>query len=126
MTISEMEVRQWEIWQVTWRHEDGTAKPRPVVILHVGHPLDTEDSILVCKIQSREHLSERLRLSPEDGEVFKATGLTRACFVYPKQVRVLRIAALVRKRGVLGGPYRVRVTDLIRNVRRPTRPDSSR
>lgn len=107
-------VRRWDIWQVNWRHEDGTAKPRPVVVLHIGHPLDSRDALLVCRIQSTEHDHTRICLDPGDGGAFAVTGLTKRCFAYPGQVRVIALTALLRRRGTLIQPYRRRVERILR------------
>jgi mRNA-degrading endonuclease toxin of MazEF toxin-antitoxin module len=105
------QLRQWDIWQVSWEHEDGTAKDRPALLFLPTATIHTLHSVPFIKISSKEHPSPyRFTLEPTDG-AFAATGLRKRSHFYLNLVQFIERSKLRYRRGMLG-PMTSQLLDL--------------
>ena len=92
--------RQWEIWDVRWRHETGDIKERPALVLRIDGGI-----AIGAKISSVKHQKPLVMFDPEDLE-WTELGLNKRCFLYFMDQQELHIDGdLVRRRGELGLGY---------------------
>ena len=101
MTYSGTEYHQWEIWQVDWQHEDGTSKERPALLFSSDKFNKEHDELWFAQIRSR-HLRDRYYWEFKTTDPnFRATGLTKSCFLYMTRVQKISKSKIRRYRGYL-------------------------
>jgi mRNA-degrading endonuclease toxin of MazEF toxin-antitoxin module len=98
---SKIVVCQWEIWQASWEHEDGSKKDRPVLILSSLNYSNSHSEIWVAKFTKTEISKVPHIKFDKSSPSFAQTGLTETCHLYPSQARKIDKALLIRKRGSL-------------------------
>ena len=92
---------QWEIWDATWEHEDGTSKERPVLILTSTSHNFAARKIWVAKFtKTKRDAPHRYEFAATDPS-FPRTGLTATCYLYLQEAREIDKGLLLRKRGQL-------------------------
>jgi mRNA-degrading endonuclease toxin of MazEF toxin-antitoxin module len=92
---------QWEIWQASWEHEDGTKKDRPVLILSSTKSANSGTAIWVAKF-TKTFIQGISAIKFTKGDPsFTETGLREDCYLYPCLARKIEKSALIRKRGRL-------------------------
>jgi mRNA-degrading endonuclease toxin of MazEF toxin-antitoxin module len=92
---------QWEVWQVVWKHEDGTEKARPVLILSSTQHNSKGQGIWVAKFtKTLKQQPHRIEFSKADAS-FRSTGLTDTCHLYLKEARTIDHTLLIKRRGHL-------------------------
>lgn len=94
--------RQWEIWQVRWRHEDGTSKGRPALVVSSDAHNARGGDVWCLKISGEAHaVRYRVDLETSDPE-FPLTGLTKDSYFYLTNIQRIPPSGIIRHRGVLG------------------------
>lgn len=96
-----LNVRQWEIWQVRWIHEDSTSKDRPAIAFMPAAYNAGAELIPFIKITSSEFPdAHRYEFSTSD-PAFAHTGLRKDCFAYLALVQMVKRADILFRRGNL-------------------------
>jgi mRNA-degrading endonuclease toxin of MazEF toxin-antitoxin module len=90
---------QWEIWDVQWEHkDDGTAKPRPVLILSSTAHNSQSDKVWVIKISSVKHEARFVfELNPLDPAA-AGTGLKKTSYFYLTTLREIPKTTILKER----------------------------
>src|SRR5206468_4213543 len=92
---------QWEIWEVEWKHEDGTSKNRPALLISESDYNRRHDHCVFVKISTKDHPARhKFELSPTDG-AFVSTGLKKRSFFYLKKVQAISKDRIISRRGSL-------------------------
>ena len=112
-----MAIRQWEIWQANWRHEDdGTCKPRTVLVLSPASYNETHDHIWAIKISGEKHSVPLVfELNPLD-PAFAGTGLTKTSYFYLQTARKILQSEFLYQRGRLNPMSQTFMRLLIENA----------
>ena len=92
-------VTTWDIWEADWRHEDGTRKPRPVLVLSPTAAYEGDELISVVKIQTARGRRGAWIELDDTASWFAATGLRHTCHVRVLPVRKLPASRLLYFRG---------------------------
>lgn len=107
MTISDPQplshdpIRQWDVWDVDWEHEDGTSKVRPCLVLSSNQFNEQSDKIWISRFRSAKlDIPYRIEFNKDDAS-FAATGLSKTCHLYPAQARSVSRSRFTRRRGKL-------------------------
>lgn len=77
------DVKQWEIWRVVWRHEDGTSKPRPALAVSSQAYNAANGHAVFVKITSQVHsnVPGRLKIDSANPD-FRHTGLDVTSWIH--------------------------------------------
>lgn len=100
-TRSSLVVRQWDIWEVIWLHEDGTSKARPGLAM-MPTPFNARARrVPFLKISSvRRPDPNRFDIKMSD-PTFPATGLRKDSYIYLGLVQSVDKSRILRPRGSL-------------------------
>jgi len=113
---------QWEIWEATWVHEDGTAKPRPVLVLTGTSHNFAAGKIWVAKFtKTRRDAPHRYEFNSTD-PAFPKTGLTATCYLYLQEAREIDKSLLLYKRGQLSSLAALMIGFTIKGLFKPPLP----
>lgn len=94
------DVRQWEIWQVYWKHEDGTGKERPALAVSTSAQNAATGTVRFVKITGQDHpeVPGRLQISSTDAH-FPHTGLNTTSWIHLFDDQIVAASELRHKRG---------------------------
>ena len=93
---------QWETWDVEWRHEDGTSKRRPALLISTTACNDEHEELWFVKISSRRHdVPYVVELTPND-PAFAQTGLTKTSYFYIANIQKVHKSRIYKRRGTVG------------------------
>jgi hypothetical protein len=93
---------QWEVWQVVWKHEDGTEKQRPALILSSTQHNSKGPGIWIAKFSKTPSQNPYVFEFLQTDASFASTGLTATCYLYLKEARTIDHTLLIKRRGHLG------------------------
>jgi mRNA-degrading endonuclease toxin of MazEF toxin-antitoxin module len=92
---------QWEIWDVDWKHEDGTSKRRPALLISSTEHNRQSDELWFVKVSSVKHNVPYCMEFHKDEPSFTGTGLTKTSYFYIADVRKISKSSVFRRRGAI-------------------------
>ncbi|MCO5171388.1 MAG: hypothetical protein M9894_34225 [Planctomycetes bacterium] len=91
-----MTFAQWELWEVTWRHEDGGSKPRPALLISKPDMIARGD-LHFLKLSTRCYPAVlSIEIAP-GGPLWDGTGLRVTSYLYPEVQTFAASDALMRR-----------------------------
>ncbi len=95
-----VDVRQWEIWQVYWGHEDGTGKERPALAVTTAEQSVAAGHIRFLKITGQDHPEVPCRVMIDSRYPdFRHTGLDCTSWIHLLDDQKIPEASLRYRRG---------------------------
>ncbi len=90
---------QWDIWQVNWKHEDGSSKPRPALLISSTEYNENNEALAFIKISGIKHdIPYRLDLGVKDAS-FATTKLEKQSYIYCANVQKIKKKSILYQRG---------------------------
>ncbi len=106
-------MRQWDIWQVLWRHEDGEKTDRPALVLSSDSEIAKGGVVWVAKFSGSKPLAGgQVIFSPHDPD-WPALGLTKLCYLWLGSARQLDRDEFLYRRGGLSAFHGLRILKLV-------------
>src|SRR5882757_1113695 len=101
--VSLADVRQWEIYYVNWKHEDGSSKERTALCVSTPTEIARDGFARFVKITGQDHdkLPCRLRISATD-QYFRYTGLTKTSWIHYTEEQNITQMELRNRVGQIG------------------------
>ncbi len=93
-------IKQWDIWQVHWQHDDGGSKPRPALVLSSKEFNEAHGFAWFARISSSVFDAPHYEFRRAD-PFFEQTGLDKDCRLYYTEVQALEEDRLLYYRGGL-------------------------
>ncbi|MFH1421534.1 MAG: type II toxin-antitoxin system PemK/MazF family toxin [Planctomycetota bacterium] len=108
--------RQWEIWEVEWKHEDGTSKQRPALLISDTNYNLMHDELRFMKITNKEYRGYNYYCFSKDDPAFAITGLSKTCYLYPALVQNISKKKIISRRGCLNNLTKFAIDRTIKEI----------
>jgi hypothetical protein len=96
------DVKQWEIWEVYWKHEDGSGKYRTALAVSTATQNAANGYVRFVKITGQDHpeVPCRLMIDPRDS-YFPHTGLIKKSWIHILDDQPITDAQLSKRYGTI-------------------------